>query len=448
MEQEEPWIDARALEASWVYVTVNINEYHMMNDSVFKMHFRMSRRIFELLVQTVGNHLHDQGRLQRQRTDLQDILLMVVWVLATPDSFRSIALRFGRRPSTLWYFYSYVIMALRELAPRFIAWPSAEEKTVIKGVFQRATGFPGVVGSIDCTHIYISARNEDAAHYVNRHDTYSMNVQAVVDHTLLVRHLHVGEVGSMHDRRVLRRSPLLHDLLKEGEDRIVDRDEHILGDGGYQLTDFMLVPFANDNRLTEQLLLFNRRLSQCRVRVENAFGRATGKWRRLKYLHARNPEFGSRVEAGTASCSDKLQHPPLQLSNVPEKFAGQLPDFDPVPHPAVSCSPPLTEKLAETQIQPLYEHPKVLISHDENPPLTEKRAETQIQPLYEHPKVLILHDENPNQGFREVSFSVNSHLPVSSKWIKVAWLKTWSCQNLMCCRLILKISVLLVPWIS
>ncbi|KAK3924028.1 Putative nuclease [Frankliniella fusca] len=298
MEDEEPWVDAgklhnlyrhRALEASWVYVTVNLNEYHTMNDAVFKMHFRMSRRIFELLVQTVGNHLNEKGRMQRHRTDLQDILLMVVWVLATPDSFRSVALRFGRRPTTLWYFYSYVIMALRELAPRFIAWPTEGERRTIKEAFERASGFPGVIGSIDGTHVYISAPVEDAAHFINRHDTYSMNVQAVVDHTLLVRHLHVGEVGSMHDNRVFRRSPLLHDLLKEGNERILNDDEHLLGDGAYPLTNFMMIPFPRDGPLTEAQCRFNRKLSQCRVRVENAFARAKGKWRRLKYLHARNP---------------------------------------------------------------------------------------------------------------------------------------------------------------
>ncbi|KAK3918952.1 Questin oxidase [Frankliniella fusca] len=107
MELEEPWIDAGALEASWIYVNVNINEYHLFPDPVFKIHFRMSRGVFEILVQTVGNHLRSKGRLRRVRTPLQDILLMVVWIMATPDSFRSVALRFGRRPSTLWDFYSY-----------------------------------------------------------------------------------------------------------------------------------------------------------------------------------------------------------------------------------------------------------------------------------------------------------------------------------------------------
>ncbi|KAK3917591.1 Protein ANTAGONIST OF LIKE HETEROCHROMATIN PROTEIN 1, partial [Frankliniella fusca] len=280
---------AGALEASWIYVNVNINEYHLFPDPVFKIHFRMSRGVFKILVQTVGNHLRSKGRLRRVRTPLQDILLMVVWIMATPDSFRSVALRFGRRPSTLWDFYSYVVEALREVAKDYIKWPSEEERRDIKESFRRATGFPGAIGCIDCTHIYITAPVQDAAQYVNRHDTYSMNVQAVVDNQLLVRHLHVGEVGSMNDKRVFRRSPLCHDILKVEEERLLNADEHLLGDGGYTLTDFMMIPFPNDARLTEEQASFNKKLSQCRVRVENAFARGKGKWRRLKFLHARNP---------------------------------------------------------------------------------------------------------------------------------------------------------------
>lgn len=189
----------------------------------------------------MGNYLVGKGRLRRERTPLQDIMLMVLWVMATPDSFRSVSLRFGKRPSTLWYFYSYIIEALREMAPTFIRWPDAEERVVIKNYFHRSTGFPGIVGSIDCTHVYITAPVENAVSYRNRHHSFSINTQIVVDHNLLVRELHVGEVGSMNDRRVFRRSSLCHGLLQRGEDQLLSADEHILGDGGYTLTDFVSV---------------------------------------------------------------------------------------------------------------------------------------------------------------------------------------------------------------
>ena len=91
--------------------------------------------------------------------------------LATPDTFRSVALRFGKSPSTLYYFYSYVIQALREMAGRYISWPDQQERQHIVETFRRATGFPGVVGAIDGTHVYVTAPVHDPAPYRNRFQT-------------------------------------------------------------------------------------------------------------------------------------------------------------------------------------------------------------------------------------------------------------------------------------
>lgn len=49
-----------------------------------------------------------------------------------------------------------------------------------------------------------------------------------------------------------------------------------------------MIPFVNNGHLTPRQLNFNKRLSQCRVRVENSFALAKGKWRRIKFIHVRN----------------------------------------------------------------------------------------------------------------------------------------------------------------
>lgn len=184
---------------------------------------------------TVGNHLV----IRRNRRPLQDILLMVIWLLATPDSFRSVALRFGVVPGTLYYFYGYMVKAFREMAATFITWPTRKERAATERIFRRASGFPGIVGSIDCTHVAITAPVNEPGPYFNRHHTYSINVQAVVDANLEVRHLQVGEPGSMHDRRVFRRSPLHADLLNNHDGTFLSPGEHLVGDGAYVLTDFV-----------------------------------------------------------------------------------------------------------------------------------------------------------------------------------------------------------------
>ncbi|KAK3918943.1 hypothetical protein KUF71_001067 [Frankliniella fusca] len=75
------------------------------------------------LSRVIREHLDATGRRRRERTPFVDIMLMVVWLLAAPDSFRSVALRFGETPGTLHYFYRYIIEALRDLSPRYIRWP-------------------------------------------------------------------------------------------------------------------------------------------------------------------------------------------------------------------------------------------------------------------------------------------------------------------------------------
>ncbi|KAK3924029.1 Protein ANTAGONIST OF LIKE HETEROCHROMATIN PROTEIN 1 [Frankliniella fusca] len=275
----------------------------------------MSRVMFEELCGVVFNHVVEKNRVIRKRRPFQDIMLMVVWLMATPDCFRSVGLRFGVTPSTLYYVYSYVILAVdrvqplcssqslkscSELAATQIIWSDAVERTHISQTFERATHFPGVICCIYCTHINITAKLEDARQCINRHHSYSINVQAVVDHNLLARHLHVGEVGSMNEKRVFTRSPLHHDLLHLPPGLVIGPDEHLVGDSAYVVTSFeMMAPYPNNCHLTERQLNFNKKLSQCRVRVENAFARAKGKWRRLKFLHVRNPR--NLVEHVTAS---------------------------------------------------------------------------------------------------------------------------------------------------
>lgn len=195
----------------------------------------------QALVTAVRNHLMEKGRLRRERRPFRDIMLMVVWLLATPDTFRSVALRFGVTPGTLYYFYAYTIEAMTEMSSQYIIWPDAEERIIIREAFAEVTGFPGCVGCIDCTHVFITAPIRQAQAYVNRHHCHSINVQAVVDNNLLVRSLHVGEVGSMNDKRVFSRSELYEDLLTGAPGDFLDEEEHLVGEGAHTLTDFVSV---------------------------------------------------------------------------------------------------------------------------------------------------------------------------------------------------------------
>ncbi|XP_052125219.1 uncharacterized protein LOC127749746 [Frankliniella occidentalis] len=275
----------------WEKIEVDIDGMRNMGDPSFQRHYRLSKATFEVLLETLANYMMDTGRIIRVRNRLDVPLLMTLRILANPDTFRSVALHFGVLPGSVHENYSIIIECLREMAPIYIKWPDAQEREHISSVFEAYSGFPGVVGVIDGTHNVITAPSQQAERYRNRYKTYSFNTMAVCDHNLLIRDLHVGEVGSLHDSRVFRRSPLFRKLLEDDNDELLQYDQHILGDKAYALMDSVMVPFKNLGNLTAEERAYNHSLCKSRVRIEHAFGKSFGQWRRMKHLESANVEI-------------------------------------------------------------------------------------------------------------------------------------------------------------
>lgn len=61
-------------------------------------------------------------------------------------------------------------------------------------------------------------------------------------------------------------------------------DSHLLGDLAYKLSSYLLVGFKNIGGLNNREKNINKKLSQCRVVIENAFAYLKGRFRRLKYF--------------------------------------------------------------------------------------------------------------------------------------------------------------------
>lgn len=66
------------------------------------------------------------------------------------------------------------------LAPIWIKFPTTiRDKNANKTRFMETTGFPGTIGAIDCTHVYILKPTIEEHNYVNRRGRHSKNVQIV-----------------------------------------------------------------------------------------------------------------------------------------------------------------------------------------------------------------------------------------------------------------------------
>ena len=99
---------------------------------------------------------------------------------------------------------------------------------MIRAEYERKYRYAGVVACIDGTYITMTAPLEQAQRYVDRHDDYSILVQAVADVHLLHRDVHIVQPGSVGDNRTYDPSPLSGNLLRRTD--LLGEDEHLLGD--------------------------------------------------------------------------------------------------------------------------------------------------------------------------------------------------------------------------
>lgn len=87
----------------------------------------------------------------------------------------------------------------------------------------------------------------------------------------------MGQVSSVHDMRVFRLSKF-ENICNETN---FSRDSHILGDATYRLSKYVMVPFKDNNHLSERQKKFNYCLSSARMIVERSLGLLKGCFRSL-----------------------------------------------------------------------------------------------------------------------------------------------------------------------
>lgn len=170
-----------------------------------------------------------------------------------------------------------VVHAINDTLRHEIMWPNGERLREMQGKFQSLCGLPGVVGAIDGMHVHISKPQYlPADYYYFKSGGYTINCQAVVDSEKRFIDLYLGMPGSTNDSRMLRRSSLYnlasHGRLMEAGHEVNGFMPYIIGDLGYPLLPWLMVPHKTQGNLTVAETLFNKKLRRGRCVVENAFG--------------------------------------------------------------------------------------------------------------------------------------------------------------------------------
>ncbi|KAH9366940.1 hypothetical protein HPB48_002455 [Haemaphysalis longicornis] len=260
------------------------------NEQEFKRLFRLSRETFDCLSSRFSASAYYPSAVQgRQQISAQKTCLIALVYLGSQVSMYAIADKFNVTESSVHACVTRVVHFLHAISAVVISWPSSvEEVTRIKAGFLAKSGGKGprnAIGCIDGSHIEIPTPSELAQSYFNRKKWPSIILQGICDDRNKFRNVFIGFPCSAHDARVLRESPFFERAAVEcGEN-------YILGDSAYPLLPWLMTPFR-DNECTFPTWKrnFNRRHSQQRVAIENAFGLLKQRFRRLYFVDARTVE--------------------------------------------------------------------------------------------------------------------------------------------------------------
>ncbi|KAK4886504.1 hypothetical protein RN001_002775 [Aquatica leii] len=238
---------------------------------------------YERLLTVIGPQLKRKQNRGRNTIDIEKQVLAVIWLLATPDSYRSVGDRFDLGKSSLSAAFMRVVKALCALAPRVIKWPTGEGLEQVKERFRGMAGLPNVIGCVDGTYIAIKAPREDPESYITRKSSYAITLQGICDAELKFTDVFVGFPGSVHDNRIFRNSDIyiaVRNHLRE----YFPHEEYIIGDKAYPVLNWCIPPFINRGNMTPAKRHFNSTLSKTRQTIERTFALFFGRFRRLKFL--------------------------------------------------------------------------------------------------------------------------------------------------------------------
>lgn len=227
--------------------------------------------------------------------------LIFLWFMANTEPLRTISNIFDISISSTFRVIRRVITWILTKLDDVIKWPLTYNALMSTcGGFYSKKYIPNILGAIDCTHICITKPSENSTDYCNRKRYFSISLQAVVDSNMKFTNIYCGEPGSLHDARVLRRSPLYEDSCNNKE-ILFPNDTFLIGDSAYPSLSWLVPPFRDNGHLTPQQREFNYLHSSTRMAVEKAFGLLKSRFRRIKFF-TEYRDLSFITEVVTAAC--------------------------------------------------------------------------------------------------------------------------------------------------
>ncbi|GFP79429.1 putative nuclease harbi1 [Phtheirospermum japonicum] len=249
-------------------------------DEDFKKGFRMSRATFDMICEELDSVVTKKNTMLRMAIPVRQRVAVCVWRLATGEALREVSRRFGLGISTCHKLVLEVCTAIRGvLMAKFLQWPDEDRTGEIKREFESFSGIPNVVGCMYTTHIPIIAPKVSMAAYFNKRHTeknqktsYSITLQGVVDPKGIYTDICIGWPGSMTDDQVLEKSALF-----QRANNGALNGSWVVGNSGYPLTDWVLVPYSHQN-LTWTQHAFNEKIEDVQRIAKESVMRLKARW--------------------------------------------------------------------------------------------------------------------------------------------------------------------------
>lgn len=243
------------------------NPFTMYDDVDFRLRYRFRKQVILDILERFGRHISPITNRNRSIDALTQFLVTLRF-FATGTFQNCIGDHINISQPTVCRIIKRVSFQLASLGRTEIKMPQGHEEIIrVCADFYTIRNFPHVVGALDCTHIRItSPGGENAELYRNRKGYFSLNVQAVCDSRLKVRHIIARWPGSVHDATIFNDSPLIVQL----ENGDYGRHNFLLGDSGYPCKAYLLTPVRNPRTPAEEA--YNRAHITTRNTVERCFG--------------------------------------------------------------------------------------------------------------------------------------------------------------------------------
>ena len=187
---------------------VNEDGSQWLNDSEFKMKYRMSRETLDKVTAAIeNNEVFAAGTRGPKQLPVKHQLMVLLQFLGkegeTNESQRqTFKTSYGANSA----YRDRVVQALIALRKEYIRWPNEDERKEISDRIECKFHFPNCIGFMDGTlfPLALEPSSDDAADYHGRKYPYSLTVLVINDDKRRIRAYLAGYPGSTHDNRLWR----------------------------------------------------------------------------------------------------------------------------------------------------------------------------------------------------------------------------------------------------